>query len=162
MLPILWCVFHVFKSGGNMIAGRLVDRFGAKPMFLGGWVLYAGIYLGFALASAQWHVSLLFLGYAMFYACTEPAEKTLVAHLVGPDQRGLAYGWYNAAVGIGTLPASLLFGVHWRLGAPDGLRSRRHVGVAGRAQALGRQGRAARLSQNTLAMHRHLPPACRR
>jgi MFS family permease len=111
MLPILWCVFHVFKSGGNMIAGRLVDRFGAKPMLLGGWVLYAAIYLGFALASAQWHVWLLFMGYAMFYACTEPAEKTLVANLVGPEQRGLAYGWYNAAVGIGTLPASLLFGV---------------------------------------------------
>ncbi len=27
-----------------------------------------------------------------------------------PDRRGLAYGWFNAAIGIGTLPASLLFG----------------------------------------------------
>ena len=110
MLPILWCVFHVLKSSGNMVAGRLVDRVGSRPMILGGWVLYAGIYLGFAVASAQWHVWLLFLGYAMFYAFTEPAEKTLVANLVGPDRRGLAYGWFNAAVGIGTFPASLLFG----------------------------------------------------
>ena len=110
MLPILWCVFHVLRSGGNMIAGRAVDRIGSRPMILGGWVLYAGIYLGFAVASAQWHVWLLFAGYAAFYAFTEPAEKTLVANLVGPDQRGSAYGWFNAAVGIGTLPASLLFG----------------------------------------------------
>jgi MFS family permease len=110
MLPILWCAFHVLKSSGNMVAGRLVDRVGSRPMILGGWVLYAGIYLGFAVASAQWHVWLLFLGYAMFYAFTEPAEKTLVANLVGPDRRGLAYGWFNAAVGIGTFPASLLFG----------------------------------------------------
>ena len=110
MLPILWCLFHVLKSGGNMIAGRLVDRIGSRPMILGGWLLYAGIYLGFAVASTQWHVWLLFVGYAMFYAFTEPAEKTLVTNLVGPDRRGLAYGWYNAAVGIGTLPASLLFG----------------------------------------------------
>ena len=29
MLPILWCVFHVLKSGGNMIAGRAVD--GSAP-----------------------------------------------------------------------------------------------------------------------------------
>jgi MFS family permease len=36
--------------------------------------------------------------------------QTFVADLVGPEQRGLAYGWFNAAVGIGTLPASLLFG----------------------------------------------------
>lgn len=110
MLPILWCLFHVLKSGGNMIAGRVVDRVGSRPMILGGWVLYAGIYLGFAVASTQWHIWLLFLGYAMFYAFTEPAEKTLVANLVGPEQRGLAYGWYNAAVGIGMFPASILFG----------------------------------------------------
>jgi MFS family permease len=110
MLPILWCVFHILKSGGNMLAGRIVDRIGSKPMILGGWILYAAIYLGFAMASAQWQVWLLFAGYAAFYAFTEPAEKTLVANLVGPDQRGLAYGWFNAAVGIGTFPASLLFG----------------------------------------------------
>jgi MFS family permease len=110
MLPVLWCAFHVLKSGGNMAAGRLVDRIGSRPMILGGWVLYAAIYFGFAAASAQWHVWLLFAGYAAFYALTESAEKTLVANLVGPDRRGLAYGWFNAAVGIATLPASLLFG----------------------------------------------------
>lgn len=110
MLPILWCVFHILKSGGNMVAGRVVDRIGSRPMILVGWILYAGIYLGFAMASQQWHVWLLFLGYALFYAFSEPAEKTLVANLVGPDRRGLAFGWFNAAIGIGTLPASLLFG----------------------------------------------------
>ncbi|MHB8974074.1 MAG: MFS transporter, partial [Pirellulaceae bacterium] len=110
MLPILWCVFHVLKSGGNMVAGRVVDRIGSRPMILGGWIVYAVIYLGFAVASAEWQVWLLFAGYAVSYAFTEPAEKTLVANLVGPDRRGLAYGWFNAAVGIGTFPASLLFG----------------------------------------------------
>jgi MFS family permease len=48
--------------------------------------------------------------YAVFYACTEPAEKTLVASLAGTERKGLAYGWYNFAIGIGALPASLLFG----------------------------------------------------
>jgi MFS family permease len=110
LLPILWCVFHVLKSGGNILAGRLVDRVGSRPMILVGWVVYGAIYLGFAMASNAWHVWLLFVGYALFYAFTEAAEKTLVANLVGPDQRGLAYGWFNAAVGIGALPASLLFG----------------------------------------------------
>jgi MFS family permease len=118
MLPILWCVFHVLKSAGNVIAGRAVDKIGSRPMILGGWALYGAIYLGFAVASTQWHVWLLFAGYAAFYAFTEPAEKTLVANLVGPEQRGLAYGWFNAAVGIGTLPASLLFGwLYQRFGA---------------------------------------------
>ena len=105
-------------------------------MILGGWALYAGIYLGFAVASAQWHVWLLFVGYAMFYAFTEPAEKTLVANLVGPDRRGLAYGWFNAAVGIGTLPASLLFGgLYQAFGALVAFGVGCGAGVAGRADA---------------------------
>ena len=62
------------------------------------------------MATAAWHVWALFLVYALFYALTEPAEKTLVANLVGEEHRGLAYGWYHFAVGIATLPASLVFG----------------------------------------------------
>jgi MFS family permease len=110
-LPILWCMFGVLKSGGNMFAGRVVDRVGPRPMILWGWVFYAGVYLAFGLATAAWHVWVLFAAYAIFYAMTEPAEKTLVANLVGAEHRGLAYGWYNCAVGIATLPASVLFGV---------------------------------------------------
>jgi MFS family permease len=111
LLPILWCMFGVLKSGGNMFAGRIVDRVGPRPMILLGWIFYAAIYLAFGLATAAWHVWLLFVAYATFYAMTEPAEKTLVANLVGQEHRGLAYGWYNCAIGIATLPASVMFGV---------------------------------------------------
>ena len=37
----------------------------------------------------------------------------MVADLVGRNRRGTAFGWYNLAIGIGALPASLLFGVVW-------------------------------------------------
>jgi hypothetical protein len=29
---------------------------------------------------------------------------------VGGERKGLAYGWYNCAIGIATLPSSLIFG----------------------------------------------------
>ncbi len=57
-----------------------------------------------------WHAWVLFVVYALYYAMTEPAEKNLVAGLVGDERKGLAYGWYNFALGIATLPASLIFG----------------------------------------------------
>lgn len=110
LLPVLWCVFHLAKSGGNWLAGRFVFRIGPRPMILAGWGFYALVYVAFAMASAAWHIWVLFLLYALFYALTEPAEKTLVANLVGPQRRGLAYGWFNFAVGVGSLPASLIFG----------------------------------------------------
>lgn len=110
-LPVLWCVFHIVKSVGNWWLGGLVDRFGPRWLIVLGWSWYAVVYLLFAMATEAWHAWALFLLYAAFYALTEPAEKTLVANLAGPERRGLAFGWFNFAIGIATLPASVLFGV---------------------------------------------------
>jgi MFS family permease len=111
LLPILWSVFHVAKSAGNLMAGRAVDRVGARPLIFAGWGVYALIYLAFAFATRAWEVWALFLGYAAFYALTEPAEKALIADMVGPERQGLAFGWFNFAVGVAALPSSLIFGV---------------------------------------------------
>ena len=72
----------------------------------------------FGLATAAWEAWTLFLCYALFYGLTEPAEKTLVANLVGNERRGLAYGWYNFAIGIATLPSSLIFGALYQFAGP--------------------------------------------
>jgi len=118
LLPLLWCAFHIVKSAGNLVAGRSVNRLGPRAMIVAGWCLYALVYVLFALATAAWQAWALFLGYAFFYAVTEPAEKTLVANLVGDEHRGLAYGWFNFAIGLATLPSSLLFGaLYQRFGA---------------------------------------------
>lgn len=109
-LPALWCVFHLVKSWGVWRVGHLSDRFGPRRMILLGWCWYAVVYGLFSQATAPWHAWALFLLYAGYYALTEPTEKAFVASLVGNGRRGLAFGWFNAAVGIATLPASFLFG----------------------------------------------------
>ena len=109
-MPLLWGAFHIVKSGGSLLAGRAVDRFGPRPLIVVGWLIYAAIYVAFAeiaTATAAWTT---FMIYGLFYALTEPAERTLVANLVGPDRQGLAFGWFNFAIGIAALPANLLFG----------------------------------------------------
>ncbi len=110
LLPLLWCAFHLVKSGGSLLAGRAVDKFGPRPLILMGWLIYAVIYIAFALIETAWQVWVAFLVYGVFYALTEPAEKTLVAKLVGAERKGLAFGWFNFAIGIAALPSSLIFG----------------------------------------------------
>ncbi len=44
------------------------------------------------------------------FALTEPAEKTFVTMLVGNNRKGLAFGWFNFAIGVAALPSSLIFG----------------------------------------------------
>lgn len=117
-LPLLWCAFHIVKSSSNLMLGRAVDKFRPRPFILLGWFIYVMVYVAFGLATNAWEAWCLFLCYALFYGLTEPAEKTLVAILAGAERKGLAYGWYNCAIGIATLPASLIFGAVYQLVGP--------------------------------------------
>lgn len=94
--------------------GGLSDRIGRPRLILGGWLLYALVYLGLAAAQRGWQVWLLFGLYGVYYAATEGVMKALVADLVPDARRGLAYGLFNAAVGLTALPASLMAGVLWQ------------------------------------------------
>ncbi|MEZ4556414.1 MAG: hypothetical protein R2854_08195 [Caldilineaceae bacterium] len=49
-------------------------------VLLGGWVLYALIYLGFALARAGWQVWLLFTLYGVYYGTVEGAAQPRGRH----------------------------------------------------------------------------------
>ena len=95
-------------------AGMLSDRIGRRRVIVSGWLLYGLVYLGFALAGSGWQVWMLYALYGIYYGVTEGAARALVADIVRPDQRGTAYGLFNAVVGVTALPASVLAGLLWR------------------------------------------------
>ena len=113
LAPILWAVLHIVKSLASTHGGALSDRIGRVPTLSAGWVVYALVYLGFAFASAEWHAWALFAAYGLFFALVEGTERALVADYVPANKRGTAFGWFNLIVGIGMLPASVLFGLVW-------------------------------------------------
>lgn len=118
LAPILWASLHVVKSLTSTHGGALSDRFGRAPTLIAGWIVYALVYLGFAFASHAWHAWALFACYGLFFALTEGAERALVADFVPASRRGTAFGWFHLTVGLGMLPASILFGFVWdRAGA---------------------------------------------
>ena len=120
LAPILWAVLNFVKSATGTYGGQLSDRVGRKPLIVGGWILYAAVYFAFARAGAPWQAWALFAVYGIFYGMTEGTEKALVADIVPRARRGAAFGWYNLAIGLGALPASLLFGWIWdNYGAPS-------------------------------------------
>ena len=118
LAPILWAALHLVKSAASTPGGALSDRIGRRPTLVMGWMLYAAVYLGFALANAPWHAWALFAVYGVFFGLTEGSERALVADLVALERRGTAFGWYNLAIGLGALPASLLFGFVWDRAGP--------------------------------------------
>jgi len=100
-------------------AGSLSDRVGRRRVIVGGWLVYAVIYLGFGLASAGWHVWGLYAVYGIYYGLAYGTAKAMVADIVPEELRGTAYGTYNAVLGILDFPASLIAGLLWRYVAPS-------------------------------------------
>lgn len=125
MIMAMVLCFNILYAFVASPAGKLSDRIGRKRLIIAGWIAYGLIYLGFALADAGWQVFGLYVLYGLYYGLTEGSSKALVADLILPEQRGTAYGLYNAAVGLAAFPASLLAGILWQgVGSFNGFGAR--------------------------------------
>lgn len=118
-IATLWAALHVVKLAASAVGGRLSDRFGRRGPMLAGWSVYAAVYALFAVVERPVWFVIGFLVYGLYFGLTEPVEKAWVSDLVPETVRGSAFGLYHATVGLTAFPASVLFGVLWRLfGAP--------------------------------------------
>ncbi len=97
----------------SFLAGRRSDRIGRHRVVLAGWVLYAATYLGLGSARSALHIILLYVIYGAYYGLSYGTAKALVADLVPAESRGMAYGTYNAVLGLTDLPASFIAGILW-------------------------------------------------
>jgi MFS family permease len=97
----------------SMPAGKLSDRIGRRRIILAGWALYVLTYLGLAVARSAVHIVILYILYGAYYGLSYGTAKAMVADWVPPQSRGMAYGTYNAVLGLTDLPASLIAGILW-------------------------------------------------
>jgi len=95
-------------------AGSLSDRIGRRRLIIGGWLLYALVYLGFALAKDAWQVWLLYVVYGLYFGMAFGTANAMVADLVPENLRGTAYGTYHTVIGLLAFPSSLIAGILWQ------------------------------------------------
>ncbi len=116
VMGLLWMLltFNVVYTVVSAPAGALADRVPRKWVLLGGWCVYAAVYLGFAVAETAAQAVALFAVYGVYMGMVAGAAKALVADLVAPELRATAFGTYDAVIGLLSLPASLLAGLLWQ------------------------------------------------
>ncbi|MBN1189454.1 MAG: MFS transporter [Dehalococcoidales bacterium] len=117
-ISLILVMFNLVSAVSAIPAGILSDRLGRRGMIITGWLVYSAVYLGFAVASAAWHIWLLFTAYGVYHGMVEGVSRAFVADLVPPEKRGTAYGWYNGVLSIALLPASLIAGWMWSAVSP--------------------------------------------
>lgn len=112
-IPLLWSGLHVVKVVSSIVGGDLSDRLGRRTVIGAGWIIYALVYAGFGFFDSAPIVIAIFLSYGLYFGLTEGVEKAWIADLAPAGARGTAFGWYNAAIGVGSLAASVMFGLIW-------------------------------------------------
>jgi MFS family permease len=106
--------FNLIYTLISIPAGSLSDRVGRRALIVGGWIVYALIYLGFAIARTGAQVWVLYVIYGLYYGMAYGTSRALITDLVPESLRGTAFGTYNAVLGLIDLPASLIAGFLWQ------------------------------------------------
>jgi MFS family permease len=112
---MVYAIFNVTYAALSYPAGVLSDQLGRWRIIAVGWVIYAGVYVGFAVlpASQAWGLWPLMAFYGVYMALTDGVGKALIADHAPAEKRGTAMGIFYALTGLTTLGSSVLAGVVW-------------------------------------------------
>ena len=113
-IPLLWAGFSALAMLLSTPLSAYSDRVDRRQWLGVAWVIYALLFAAFGLLPQSVATTLaLFVGYGIFIAATDGAEKALIAELAPKAQLGTAFGWFHLVSGLMLLPASILFGWLW-------------------------------------------------
>jgi len=115
---LLYVLYNVTYSTASLPLGGLSDRVGQFPLVLVGYVLFAAVYLGFALSDSSWTLAALFAAYGLYIAATEGTSKALIGRAIPTGERASALGLYYTATGLASFAASTAGGLLWSAVGP--------------------------------------------
>jgi MFS family permease len=107
---------HVVKSSSSFVGGAWSDRLGARRTMWMGWVCYALLAAGMAVAQTPAQAWGLFLALGVVAGLTESPERALVAQLAGGRQ-GSGFGVYHGATGLAALAGGVALGAVYQQGS---------------------------------------------
>ena len=115
---LLYLIFNLTASILSIPLGRLSDRVGRKKLLVAGYFVFSAVYLGFAFASSQFTIVIVFVLYGFYSAMITGVERAFIAEISPVDLKGSMLGLHSTIVGIALLPSSVIAGLLWvRFGA---------------------------------------------
>ena len=109
----VYIFYNLVYASSAPLLGSIADKMGFKPVLIGGFLLYACVYAGFATSPGIQGLLVLFGCYGLYAGATEGVIKAWVSNQSAPEERGTALGFFSSCESIGALVASILAGFIW-------------------------------------------------
>ena len=105
--------YNLIFAIGCYPLGMLADRLGFKRVFLGGLVLFAIVYAGFAFEPSIGMIFGLFFIYGVYAAATDGVINAWITNIAHNKNTATAVGFYTSCQSVSTLLASTIAGAVW-------------------------------------------------
>jgi len=110
---LIYAGFNLVAAGISYPAGFLSDQWGRRNVLLLSFLIFLATYLGFALTQNVVVIAVLFVSYGLYQGIFRAVGKALASDFVPEHLRASGIGWYNTAVGLAGLVASIVAGLLW-------------------------------------------------
>jgi MFS family permease len=115
---LVYTLYNLVYAAASLPLGHLSDRIGRRRVLVGGMLVFAMVYAGFAAATEAWHVVALFAVYGVYIAATDGVGKAFAVDLVPCELRATSIGLLGTLTGVATLVASAAAGALWDVVGP--------------------------------------------
>ena len=89
---LVYVLYNLVYAAASLPLGGLSDRVGQLPVVIGGYLVFAAVYAGFAVAGSWPAVAVLFAAYGLYIAATEGTSKALISRATPLAERASAIG----------------------------------------------------------------------
>ena len=113
LVILFYVAYNIIYAVASPWLGHLSDQLNRKVILMGGLLVFAVVYLGFAFITRDWLFWPLFAVYGLYIAATDGVGKALAVDLVPKEIRASAIGLLGTVSGLALLAANLIAGALW-------------------------------------------------
>ncbi len=115
----MYFIYTITATALSMPFGKMSDKAGRKKLLVSGYIVFAIVYLGFAVSLNKPFVALMFVMYGAYTAMITGVERAFVSEISPPELKGTMLGLHSTVAGIALFPASVLAGQLWTSFGPE-------------------------------------------
>lgn len=108
-----YVTFNISYALLSIPAGMLSDRTGQRIVLITGYLIFAVVFLLFAITTCTTILWVLFPLYGIYKALTEGISRAYISNLVAHDRVATAFGVYQTMTGLATFFGSFFAGILW-------------------------------------------------
>jgi MFS family permease len=109
----LYMLFNLMYALFAFPIGKLADNTNRMQMLLLGFFVFGITYFTFGFSSNKWVICMAFIGYGLYYACTQSVAKAILLQWVNDTQKAAAIGFYEGMNSFVLLLSNAIAGFIW-------------------------------------------------